>query len=94
VRKNKRELPVLSQTVSTDAEWWKEFDPTTLPKCSRCSFLPICWGGCPKKHLENDTHAIAEQSAYWRKNLPRLITAEIGVKVPNDFAFEERHQFR
>lgn len=94
VRKNRRELPVLHQTAATDAEWWKDFDPTTLPKCSRCSFLPICWGGCPKKHLENDAHAIAEQSAFWRKNLARLITKGIGIKIQNDFAFEERHQFR
>ncbi|MBC7883231.1 MAG: radical SAM protein, partial [Anaerolineae bacterium] len=54
-----------------DSVWWEQFDPTCLPSCSQCSFLPICWGGCPKKHLEGDTHAIAEQSAYWRNNLPR-----------------------
>jgi uncharacterized protein len=35
-----------------DAAWWEAFDPTVQPNCSRCSFLPICWGGCPKKHLE------------------------------------------
>src|SRR5207248_9209388 len=56
---------------AADDLWWQQFDPTGLPTCSRCSFLPICWGGCPKKHLEQDEHAIAEQGAYWRKNLPR-----------------------
>lgn len=95
-KKSKRELPVLNQTATknTDAEWWATFDPTTLPNCSRCSFLPVCWGGCPKKHLENDAYAIAEQSAFWRKNLPRLITNELGIEIPTDYSFEERHQFR
>lgn len=58
---------------SSDAGWWSKFDPTALPTCRRCSFLPVCWGGCPKKHLEGDTHAIREQGRYWRTNLPRLI---------------------
>jgi uncharacterized protein len=77
-----------------DERWWTEFDPTILPKCSRCSFLPICWGGCPKKHLEEDEHAIAEQSDYWRKNLPRLIANGVGVEVPPAFTFTEADQFR
>jgi uncharacterized protein len=77
-----------------DERWWTEFDPTILPKCSRCSFLPICWGGCPKKHLEADEHAIAEQSYFWRKNLPRLIASGVGVEPPPDFTFTEADQFR
>jgi uncharacterized protein len=93
--KNKKELPVLNlnKAGKTDAEWWENFDPT-LPKCSRCSFLPVCWGGCPKKHPEDDSYAIAEHSAFWRKNLPRLITEELGIEIPADYTFEERHQFR
>lgn len=93
-RKKSRELPVLSSTTLRDTKWWEKFDPTSLPNCSRCSFLPICWGGCPKKHLEDDSHAIAEQSAFWRANLPRLIVNELGIEIPKDFKFEERHQFR
>ena len=62
-----------SSPVGEDGKWWSSFDPTRLPTCSVCSFLPICWGGCPKKHLERDELAIREQGRYWRTNLPRLI---------------------
>ena len=92
--KTRRELPILSQIEKGDDEWWESFDPTTLPKCSVCSFLPICWGGCAKKHLENDTHAIAEQSAFWRQNLSRLILNKVGLENTREVVFEERHQFR
>ena len=78
----------------TDVDWWERFDPTILPSCSRCSFLPICWGGCPKKHLEGDQHALDEQSYYWRTNLPRLIAARFGFSPPANFAYAESDQFR
>jgi uncharacterized protein len=88
-------LPLLdARPRADDEQWWTAFDPTKLPTCSRCSFLPICWGGCPKKHLEDDTHAIAEQGAYWRSNLPRLIATRAGQAVPAGFAFLESDQFR
>lgn len=87
-----RQLPVL--TTGGDGAWWAAFDPTRQPQCSRCSFLPICWGGCPKKHLEGDTHALAEQSAYWRANLPRLIARAAGRPAPPGFRYTEADQFR
>lgn len=76
------------------AEWWNSFDPTKLPKCSKCSFLPICWGGCPKKHLENDEHAISEQSRYWRKNLAKLILKQLPNEAIKSHEFTEIDQFR
>jgi uncharacterized protein len=94
---SKRELPVislLSGNGQSDESWWRRFDPTILPNCSRCSFLPICWGGCPKKHLEQDDHAIAEQSRYWRMNLPRLIASGVNAKASADFVYGEVDQFR
>lgn len=88
-------LPILGSPAShSDEQWWSAFDPTALPTCSRCSFLPICWGGCPKKHLERDVHAIAEQGAYWRANLARLIAGGVGEEAPQAFAFQEQDQFR
>lgn len=33
--------------VFHDRGWWDGFDPTTLPTCSRCSFLPMCWEAAP-----------------------------------------------
>jgi uncharacterized protein len=96
-RPSKRELPVLGSSGNTqyaDRSWWEAFDPTTLPSCSRCSFLPICWGGCPKKHLDGDAHAIAEQSLFWRRNLPRLIASGVNAEAPVDFSYGEADQFR
>jgi len=90
-------LPILGQTSSTkssDEVWWKNFDPTTLPTCSRCSFLPVCWGGCPKKHLEEDRHAILEQGEYWRRNLARLVAEGVGRTCSASFSFCESDQFR
>jgi uncharacterized protein len=78
----------------TDAEWWRAFDPTSLPSCSSCSFLPICWGGCPKKHLEGDEYAIREQGRYWRTNLPRLIAKAAGFASVVSPVIPESQQFR
>ena len=82
-------------TPGRDAAWWTEFDPTLQPNCSRCSFLPICWGGCPKKHLEGDSHSLHEQSLYWRKALPQKIAWQFGVALEEGtFSFTEADQFR
>jgi uncharacterized protein len=78
----------------TDAGWWRAFDPTSLPSCSSCSFLPICWGECPKKHLEGDEHAIREQGRYWRTNLPRLIAKAAGFANVVSPVIPESQQFR
>src|SRR5262249_17518887 len=26
----------------TDSAFWRDFDPTSLPQCRHCSFLPVC----------------------------------------------------
>ena len=79
---------------SANEQWWQAFDPTEAPRCSKCSFLPICWGGCPKKHFDGDTHALREQGTYWRRNLARLVTANLGIQLSSVTHFEERDQFR
>lgn len=86
-----RSLPVLQ---GGDAAWWESFDPTCQPRCTQCSFLPVCWGGCPKKHLEGDIHALREQGAYWRRNLARLVAEGVGRPVTTGFEYSERVQFR
>lgn len=90
----KRVMPDGSETVGVDNKWWDEFDPTVQPKCAQCSFLPVCWGGCPKKHLESDTQALDEQSFYWRKTLPQKIAYHFGIDIPEDFAFDFKDQFK
>ena len=78
----------------TDREWWDGFDPTKLPTCSRCSFLPICWGGCPKQHLDAAQADIDTEGRFWRENLPRMIAEGLGDSVPEGFAFSTSDQFR
>ncbi len=77
-----------------DAGWWRSFDPTTLPTCSRCSFLPVCMSGCAKKHLDRDDHAIREQGRYWRENLARMIAHAAGKPGTDRTVFTEAQQFR
>ncbi len=95
--KPRKTLPMYhdsSATVRADSEWWNAFDPTNLPNCKRCSFLPICWGGCPKRHLEKDQHALAEQGNYWRTNLARMIATMVDSTVTEPFSYTEQDQFR
>ena len=86
-----RDTPV---EAGENSEWWETFDPTKAPTCSKCSFLPVCWGGCPKKHLEGDQHALQEQGRYWRNNLPRLIARAAGIDDPQEAILPEELQFR
>ena len=79
---------------SAQRTWWDQFDPTKLSSCSRCSFLPICWGGCPKKHLDEDQHALAEQGAYWRRNLARLVAEGVGLDLEHSVELTHSDQFR
>jgi uncharacterized protein len=81
------------QDPGPDAAWWDAFDPTAQPNCNRCSFLPICWGGCPKKHLEGDPANLGEQGEYWRANLGRLVLARVGGR-PKAGALSMADQFR
>ena len=96
-RQDVKLLPMLNVTgdpVGADTGWWASFDPTQLPTCSRCSFLPVCWAGCPKRHLDSDAEAIAEQGAYWRRNLPRLVSEGTGERLERDLTLDSGSQFR
>lgn len=78
-----------------DRTWWDSFDPTCMEKCATCSFLPVCWSGCPKKHLEGDKHAIDEQGQYWRDNLARLVASSHTQEPFNrQVTFSDSDQFR
>lgn len=76
------------------AAWWRSFDPCEQPTCAVCSFLPICMGGCPKKHLEGDRDALDEQGAYWRRNLPRLLVSAVRPGSSTEHRIPVEHQFR
>ncbi|ARP67209.1 MULTISPECIES: radical SAM/SPASM domain-containing protein [Mesorhizobium] len=79
---------------ATQEQWWDGFDPTRNEKCSTCSFLPLCWGACPKLHLERDTASLDQQSEFWRTMLPRRLTSSLGLQLPTDFALTATDQFK
>ncbi|MFZ0158949.1 MAG: radical SAM protein [Kineosporiaceae bacterium] len=88
-------LPIAEQPqVFPDRDWWEAFDPTTLPTCSRCSFLPVCWGGCPKRHLDGSRTDIDAEGRFWRVNLPRMIASGLDESLPDSHAFSITEQFR
>jgi uncharacterized protein len=91
----RQSLPIVGQPQSfADREWWEEFDPTTLPTCSRCSFLPVCWGGCPKRHLDGSRADVDAEGRFWRRNLPGMIAAGLRESIPHDHEFSMAEQFR
>jgi uncharacterized protein len=87
-------LPLVDRTDSEfpDRNWWATFDPTIQATCSRCSFLPVCWGGCPKRHL--DGSGTDAEGRFWRTNLPRMIASGVGREPAGQQAFSEADQFR
>ncbi|GLW35271.1 radical SAM/SPASM domain-containing protein [Actinoplanes regularis] len=89
-----RRLLPLAPREFPDRTWWDEFDPTTLPTCARCSFLPVCWGGCPKRHLDGTQAERDAEARRWRLNLPRMIAAGMREPAPDGFVFSHHDQFR
>lgn len=77
-----------------DKEFWNNFNPADMPKCRDCSFLPLCWGACPKLHLENDQMHLDQQSEYWRRMLPLRLSAATGYEISPEFRLTDREQFR
>lgn len=59
---------------------WMSYNPFSIHKCSNCSFLPICMGGCPKTHFEEDTSYYLEDTCqYWKDNFEKIIKTYIDV---------------
>lgn len=58
---------------------WSSFDPFNLPKCKKCKFMPICWGGCPLRALKDKTIKSCPTLRYNTKDLLRLMSKEKNV---------------
>lgn len=78
----------------THQSWWEDFAPTKLDSCRKCSFLPVCWGGCAKRHLDQNEASQEALSHYWRSSLPNRIVAASGISSDAYRAFTEAEQFR
>lgn len=90
-----------TQSLQTDSNhhfsdngFWDTFDPTISSSCSKCSFLPVCFGGCPKKHLEGDQSALDEQSEYWKNNLAQKVVTYFGLETLSKVPLTKELQFR
>lgn len=77
-----------------NVEFWNNFNPADMTKCKVCSFLPLCWGACPKLHLDKDQKYLDQQSEYWRKMLPKRLSASTGVRIPSTFELTHDDQFK
>lgn len=78
----KRSLPVLpTAKLSAGSKQTKgpfdyySYDPFSAPTCSKCKYLPICLGGCPKTQFEQRQDEIDANKRYWDMSLDPMITA-------------------
>jgi uncharacterized protein len=73
---NKRRLPILdarNKLAGTKALPWASYNPFDDDRCRSCQFSPVCKGGCPKRHLENDEPFLAATCQHWDTNFARLL---------------------
>jgi uncharacterized protein len=52
---------------------YMNYDPCSNPSCSKCEYLPICMGGCPKTQLEGDNGYTDRFKRYWDANLDAML---------------------
>ncbi|WLA83233.1 SPASM domain-containing protein [Bradyrhizobium elkanii] len=79
---------------ATYQNWWEDFAPTKMDSCRKCSFLPVCWGGCAKRHFDQNKASQEALSHYWRSSSPNRIAAASGISSDAYRAFTEAEQFR
>ena len=53
-------------------------DPIESSVCSKCSFLPICMGGCPHNRIENEfNNKKNDLCTIWKKDLAHFLEMEL-----------------
>ncbi len=53
---------------------WLSFDPFSVPGCGECLFLPLCFGGCPKKLFEEGVRGRRSACRFWKKRFSNLLS--------------------
>jgi len=53
---------------------WLSFDPFSIPGCGECLFLPLCFGGCPKKLFEEGKLGRRSACRFWSKRFSALLS--------------------
>src|SRR6266545_4177342 len=78
----KKSLPVLQITASSPnvaqaqvPHDYMAYDPFSNPSCSKCKYLPVCLGGCPKAQMEDNRYFIDSYKRFWDASLDPMITA-------------------
>jgi len=53
-------------------------DPLESSVCSKCSYLPICLGGCPHSRIENEfNNKKNDLCAIWKKDISHFLTMDL-----------------
>jgi uncharacterized protein len=52
----------------TSHERWLRWDPFDQPKCTHCSLLPICMGGCPFNAIQDGSESLCGETRHYYKN--------------------------
>lgn len=67
-------LPILNSVAAEHSpDRWDKFDPFSHERCSKCQYLPICMGGCPKSQIDRNEYYLKLQSEYWENGFDRII---------------------
>jgi uncharacterized protein len=53
---------------------WLSFDPFNVDRCRNCLFLPLCYGGCPKKLFEEGETGRLSACRFWSKRFSALLS--------------------
>jgi uncharacterized protein len=53
---------------------WLSFDPFDAGGCRECVFLPLCFGGCPKKLFEEGERGRRSACRFWSKRFSGLLS--------------------
>ena len=64
---------VADDAVGSEAHPYSSYDPFSHDRCSECQYLPVCLGGCPKTHFEENEFYLERRSQYWEENFETLI---------------------
>jgi uncharacterized protein len=56
---------------------WLSFDPFDIAACSKCLFLPLCFGGCPKKLFEEGEPGRLSACRFWSKRFSSLLSLAV-----------------
>jgi uncharacterized protein len=56
---------------------WLSFDPFDIRACGKCLFLPLCFGGCPKKLFEEGESGRLSACRFWSKRFSGLLSLAV-----------------